>query len=196
MRPPGACWRWTLAPAAPPVRRRWPHLLKLTSTARNSPSGAEGCGWPPTSLREDRAVTCRPVARFSTCTPQRAAHDGAQAIWVALAAITAAKVRLACRVAGFHQLVGHRPAPRRHRCQQQAAVGPLIDQIPGRKPGAAALRGRPFFMMLTSRAVPEAVLRIGAWRVAGQAQRASAAPGATASARPTWVADCARSARK
>jgi hypothetical protein len=76
-------------------------LLRLTSTARNLPSGLKAavatdlpCG--------SSAVTCRPVARFSTSTRQRAAHDGAQAIWVALAAITALKVRLARGAAGFH----------------------------------------------------------------------------------------------
>jgi hypothetical protein len=76
-------------------------LLKLTSTARKRPSGLKA------ALAADlpsgsSAVTCRPVARFSTCTRQRAAHGGVQAIRVVLAAITASKVRLACGSAGSH----------------------------------------------------------------------------------------------
>ena len=110
-----------------------PVTTKLTSMARNLIVGAEGCGRPPTSPR-GRSVRL-PAARWPDSAPARGSvrHTAApQATWVALAAITASKVRLACRVAGFPQLVGHRSRLRGHWCQQQAAVGRLLDQVPGR----------------------------------------------------------------
>src|SRR5580700_6151095 len=58
-------------------------LLKLTSTARKLPSGLKAA--LATDLPWGSAAdTCRPVARFSVSTVQRAAHGGAQAIRVVL----------------------------------------------------------------------------------------------------------------
>src|SRR5271170_5988679 len=67
--------------------------LKLTWTARKLPSGLKTALVAAPAAGSSTDI-CRPVARFSTCTPQRAAHGGTQAISVALAAITSAKLRL------------------------------------------------------------------------------------------------------
>ena len=67
------------------------------------------------------------------------------------------------------QLVGHRPRRRGHWCQQQAAAGPLLDPVPGRKPEL-----RPEFPA-SDADFPRGTCgraRIGSWGVAGQPQRA------------------------
>ena len=146
-------------------------LLKLTSTARKLPSGLKAA--LATDLPSgSSAVTCRPVARFSTSTRQRAAHGGAQAIWVVLAAITASKGAAGLRSGWIPQLVGHRSRPRGHWCQQQAAVGRLLDQVSGRKPERRPER-HAGDADLPRRACGSA--RISVRGIAGQPQRASGA---------------------
>src|SRR5512142_1990364 len=77
--------------------------LKPTWTTSRLPSGLKAA--LATELAAGSpADVCAPVVRFSTCRRQRAAHGGVQAIWVALAAITPSKVRLARGAAGSHSL--------------------------------------------------------------------------------------------
>jgi hypothetical protein len=79
------------------------------------------------------------------------------------------KVRLACGAAGSHTPCRPSSRPGGHGCQQQAAAGPLLDQVPGRKPELRPklpASGADFPRFTCGRT------RIGIWRVAGQPQRA------------------------
>src|ERR1035438_10271139 len=98
--------------------------------------------------------TCRPVARFSTCTRQRAAHGGAQAIWVALAAITPAKARLGCGAAGSHNLSAIIPGNWAAGASSRPRSVPRSIRYPAGSVICGPI-GRP--AMLTSRARPVAV---------------------------------------
>ena len=80
-----------------------PRLLKLTWMARNLPSGLNAPLTAELAPGSAMAV-CRPVARSSTRTWHSGAHRVAQATWVALAAMTPSKDRLAWAVAGFHSV--------------------------------------------------------------------------------------------
>jgi len=80
-----------------------PRLSKLTCRARNFPSGLNA---PLTAeLAPGSAmVVCRPVARSSTRTWHSGVHRVAQATWVALAAMTPPKERLARAAPGLHSV--------------------------------------------------------------------------------------------
>src|SRR5580658_3675860 len=106
-REPGLCCGLSAAMASRPAPGRHDVsctlVVKLSSATRLSLLAGQPKLTRASLLSQVPGTAVRwPVARFSTSTRQRAAHGGAQAIWVALAAITASKVRLACRVAGFH----------------------------------------------------------------------------------------------
>src|SRR5690348_9376128 len=165
--------------------------LKLTWITRELPSGLKAA--LATELAAGKSADARrPLARFSTCTRQRATHDGDQAIWVALAAITPSKVRLARGAAGSHSLSAIVPA----RAVTGTSNRPRLVPCSIRYPAGSLNCGpscRP--AMLTSRATPAAV-RGAAPGGLLVSHNVPGTPGATASASPARVADRPLSARK
>ena len=88
------------------------------------------------------------------CTPQRAAHGGAQAISVALAAITRAKLWLGCGGAGSHNVSGIVPESWATGASSRPWSVPCSIRYPAGSLSCGP-SGRP--VMLTSCATPAAV---------------------------------------
>src|SRR3984893_2105891 len=127
--------------------------LRLTWITRERPWGLKAA--LATELAAGNSTAARrPVARFSTCTRQRATHDGDQAIWVALAAMTPSKVRLACGADGFHNLSAIVPACEATGASNRPRLVPCSIRYP-----AGSLSCDPSCRpaVLTSRAMPAAV---------------------------------------
>src|ERR1035437_5344233 len=104
----------------------------------------------------------------SSCTARApAAESSLKPTWTARKLPSGLKAALATELASGSSTDTCRPLGR--LCPRQAAVGPLLDQVPGRKPELRPERPASD-ADLPRRACGRA--RIGTWRVAGQPQRA------------------------